>query len=413
MTLAGTFPFNNNQYDCLVCPTAPFQYHLNFHHQPDPKALALTSPEATQAAHTFHTSLPGYAPTPLVSLEAQAKHLGVEKLWVKDESHRFGLNAFKGLGGSYAIAENLCGKLGIPVDEKAFGILTSPETREKLGEITFVTATDGNHGRGVAWAARVFGHKSVVYMPKGSAQERLENIRAQGAEAEITHLNYDDAVRLASKMADEQGWVLIQDTAWDGYEDVPTHIMQGYTTLAHEIAQELDQPPTHLFLQAGVGSVAGGVAGYFAARYGKDRPVTVICEPDQADCLYRTATADDGNLHFVTGDMNSMMAGLCCGEPCTVSWDILKGTADCFVSCADHYAARGMILLGKPLGDDPRVISGESGAVTAGVLEGLMTEPRLADLRDRLSLDERSRVLLISTEGDTDKENYQRILSKI
>ena len=141
--------------------------------------------------------------------------------------------------------------------------------------------------------------------------------------------------------------------------------------------------------------------------------MTVICEPDQADCLYRTAKADDGHLHFVTGDMDSMMAGLCCGEPCTVSWDILKGVADCFVSCADYYAARGMILLGKPLGEDTPVVSGESGAVTAGVLEGLMTEPRLADLRDRLGLDETSRVLLISTEGDTDKENYQRILSKI
>ena len=388
-----------------------FQYYLNFHHQPDSKALALTSPEATQAAHTFHTSLPGYAPTPLVSLDAQAKHLGIAKLWVKDESHRFGLNAFKGLGGSYAIAEYLCGRLDIPVNGKAFSLLTAPETREKLGEITFVTATDGNHGRGVAWAARVFGHKSVVYMPKGSALERLENIRAQGAQAEITDLNYDDAVRLASQMAEERGWVLIQDTAWDGYEAVPTHIMQGYTTLAWEIAQELDQPPTHLFLQAGVGSVAGAVSGYFAALYGDQRPVTVICEPDQADCLYRTAKADDGNLHFVTGDMNSMMAGLCCGEPCTVSWDILQGVGDCFVSCADHYAARGMILLGKPLDGDPRVISGESGAVTAGVLEGLLTEARLADLRDKLGLNETSRVLLISTEGDTDRENYHRILN--
>ena len=158
--------------------------------------------------------------------------------------------------------------------------------------------------------------------------------------------------------------------------------------------------------------MAGAVAGYFAALYGEDRPVTVICEPDQADCLYRTAQADDGRLRFVTGDMNSMMAGLCCGEPCTVSWDILKGTADCFVSCADHYAARGMILLGKPLGKDARVISGESGAVTAGVLEGLMTDPRLTDLREKLGLNETSRVLLISTEGDTDRENYQRVLAK-
>lgn len=390
-----------------------FQYHLVASPKADPNALFVTSPEATAAAHGFHSSMEDYAPTPLVSLPGQAARLGIGQLWVKDESHRFGLNAFKGLGGSYAIASYLCEKLGIPVDEHAFAVLSAPEAREQLGEVTFVTATDGNHGRGVAWAARVFGHRSVVYMPKGSALERLENIRAQGAQAEITDLNYDDAVRLADRMAKEHGWVLVQDTAWEGYETIPTHIMQGYTTLAWEAAEVLPEPPTHLFLQAGVGSVAGAVAGYFAARYGENRPVTLIAEPDQADCLFRTAQADDGKLHFVTGDMNSMMAGLCCGEPCTVSWDILHGVADCFVSCADHYSARGMQLLGRPVENDPTVVSGESGAVTAGVLEGIMTEPRLAGLRKALNLNETSRVLLISTEGDTDRENYKKILNSI
>ena len=387
-----------------------FQFFQNPPSPPDPQALALVSPAAVAGAHAFHSAIPGYTPTPLVSLPAQAKALGIGQLWVKDESKRFGLNAFKGLGGRYAIAQYLCDRLGIPVDEHAFAALTSPAAKEKLGEVTFVTATDGNHGRGVAWAARIFGHRSVVYMPKGSARERLENIRAQGAQAEITDLNYDDAVRLAARMAEEQGWMLIQDTAWEGYEDIPTHIMQGYTTLAWEIGQALDQPPTHLFLQAGVGSVAGAVAGYFAGLWRDRRPVTVVAEPDQADCLFRTARADDGQLHFVTGDMNSMMAGLCCGEPCTLSWPILKHTVRCFVSCGDGYAARGMRLLGRPLGDDPAVISGESGAVTAGVLAGLCTEPRLASLRQALGLNEQSRVLLISTEGDTDRENYRRIL---
>lgn len=375
-----------------------------------PAALGPTLPSAVEAAHRFHRSLPGYAPTPLVALPAQAARLGLGSLWVKDESHRFGLNAFKGLGGSYAIAAYLCEELGIPLDEGAFAALTAPENRARSGRKTFVTATDGNHGRGVAWAARLLGHDAVVYMPKGSARERLENIRAQGAKAEITDLNYDDAVRLADRMAREQGWILIQDTAWPGYEATPTRIMQGYTTLAGEIAQVLDQPPTHLFLQAGVGSVAGGVAGYFAALWGDRRPKTVIVEPDRADCLYRTARANDGRLHFVTGDMDSMMAGLCCGEPCTVSWEILKSVADGFVSCGDHYAAQGMRLLGRPLGADPAIVSGESGAVTAGVLEGLMTEPRLAPIRAALGLDETSRVLLLSTEGDTDRENYRRIL---
>lgn len=377
--------------------------------------LTLTSPEQAEKTARFHRGLPGYAPTPLVTLDAFASKVGVGKVWVKDESKRFGLNAFKALGGSYAMGEYLAGKLGVPVDDTTFAKLSAPQAKERLGEITFVTATDGNHGRGVAWSACLLGQKSVVYMPKGSAAERLENIRAQGADAEITEYNYDDAVRLADRMAKERGWVLVQDTAWPGYEQVPAHIMQGYTTLAQEIAAQLEQAgeekPTHLFLQAGVGSFAGAVLGYFSALWGDERPVTVIMEPDQADCVYRSAEADDGTLRFVTGDMNSMMAGLCCGEPCTISWNILNAYADAFVSCGDGYAARGMRLLGIPEGDDPVVVSGESGAVGAGVLEGIMTEERLRPMRESLGLNEHSRVLLISTEGDTDRENYRKILT--
>ena len=392
-----------------------FAYLLRRRGEKPAASLALTCREQAEKTACFHRGLPGYAPTPLVSLDGFAAKIGVGKVWVKDESKRFGLNAFKALGGSYAMGEYLAEKLGVPVDETTFERLCSPQAKERLGDITFVTATDGNHGRGVAWSARLLGQKSVVYMPKGSAAERLENIRAQGAEAEITEYNYDDAVRLADRMAKERGWVLVQDTAWPGYERIPAHIMQGYTTLAHEIADQLErageEKPTHLFLQAGVGSFAGAVLGYFASLWGEERPVTAIMEPDQADCVYRSATADDGTLHFVTGDMNSMMAGLCCGEPCTISWEILNAFADAFISCGDGYAARGMRLLGRPAGDDPAVVSGESGAVGAGVLEGIMTEERLRPLHEALRLDEHSRVLLISTEGDTDRENYKKILS--
>lgn len=393
-----------------------FEYILRRRGEKPAASLELTSQEQAAKTCRFHQGLPGYTPTPLVSLDGLAGKLGVKKLWVKDESKRFGLNAFKALGGSYAIGEYLAGKLGKPIEELTFDMLCSDQAREKLGEITFVTATDGNHGRGVAWSARLLGQKSVVYMPKGSALERLENIQAQGAEAEITEYNYDDAVRLADRMGKERGWVLVQDTAWPGYEQIPAHIMQGYTTLAREIAQQLEacgeDKPTHLFLQAGVGSFAGAALGYFTALWGAERPVTAIMEPDQADCVYRSAKADDGQLHFVTGDMNSMMAGLCCGEPCTISWEILNAYADAFISCGDEYSARGMCLLGRPVGNDPVVVSGESGAVGAGVLEGIMTEERLAPLRQALGLNENSRVLLISTEGDTDRENYKKILSE-
>jgi len=380
---------------------------------PRPAAdLSLTHPEQVERVRAFHRSIPHYQPTPLARLNGLADRLGVAALWVKDESKRFGLNAFKGLGGSYAIACELARRLGRPLEELSFETLC--RSAETLGVLTFVTATDGNHGRGVAWAARELGHRAVVYMPKGSAQERLDNIRAQGAQAEITDLNYDDAVRLAARMAREKGWILVQDTAWPGYEEIPAQIMQGYTTLAYEIAEQLEgEMPTHLFLQAGVGSFAGAVLGAFAARWGENCPVTCIMEPDKADCIYRTAKADDGALHFVTGDMDSMMAGLCCGEPCTVSWEILNAYARGFISCGDGYSALGMRLLGRPAGEDPAVISGESGAVGAGVVSAIMTEERLAPLQQALGLDERSRVLLISTEGDTDRENYRKILETI
>ena len=375
-------------------------------------SLALTDLAQAQAASRFHAGLPGYAPTPLVERPALAARLGVGKFWVKDESHRFGLNAFKALGGSYAMGKYLAKRLGKELDELTFDQLCGEDTRRELGDITFVTATDGNHGRGVAWSARLLGQKSVVYMPKGSAQERLENIRAQGAQAEITPYNYDDAVRLADRMGKEHGWVLVQDTAWPGYEEIPAHIMQGYTTLAREIGEQLQgEIPTHLFLQAGVGSFAGAVLGYFTALWGDDRPVTVIVEPDQADCVFRSAQANDGKPRFVTGDMNSMMAGLCCGEPCTISWEIIDAYADAFISCGDGYSAQGMRLLGRPEGEDTRVVSGESGAVGAGVVEAILSEERLSDLREALGLDENSKVLIISTEGDTDQANYQKIVN--
>ena len=390
-------------------------YCLNHTTQPKSAALAHTDQEAVERAMAFHRTIPGYQPTPLVSLPALARELGVDKLWVKDESKRFGLNAFKALGGSYAIARWMGERLGLTGDQLTFPALTAPEARERLGAVTFVTATDGNHGRGVAWAARELGQQAVVYLPKGSARERLENIRALGAQAEITDLSYDDAVRLAARKGEENGWVLIQDTAWPGYEEIPGWIMEGYTTLAGEIFDQLaqagEEPPTHLFLQAGVGSFAASVLDSALCRWGKGCPVTVIVEPDQADCLYRTAKAADGQMHPVTGEMHSMMAGLCCGEPCTLAWDILGPCADAFLSCSDDYAALGMRLLGKPRGSDPAIVSGESGAVGVGTLAGILQEEELHDLCWTLGLDERSRVLCISTEGDTDRTNYQKILS--
>ncbi|MBR4888246.1 MAG: diaminopropionate ammonia-lyase [Clostridia bacterium] len=384
-----------------------------FHHKSkDAQVLSPVSVEEVGRVRLFHSGIEGYAPTPLVSLPGLAKRLGVVEVWVKDESKRFGLNAFKGLGGSFAIGKYLCEELGISMDEQAFAALRTPQAMEKLGQRTFVTATDGNHGRGVAWAAHVLGHNAVVYMPKGTVEERLRNIQALGAHAEILEVNYDDAVRHAAAMAEKHGWVLVQDTAWPGYEAIPTAILQGYTTMVQEAADELTQAPTHVLLQAGVGSMAGAVLGHCCSLWKDTPPTAVIVEPDKADCHYRTAKANDGTLHIVEGDMNSMMAGLCCGEPCSLSWPILNAWADAFVSCSDEYSARGMRLLGKPAENDPAIVSGESGAVPAGVLEAICLDPALVELKTALKLNEASRVLLISTEGDTDKENYRRILAQ-
>ncbi len=372
--------------------------------------LDFMSLENAKKVQAFHASFPVYKETPLAVLRETAGLLGIDNIYVKDESYRFGLNAFKVLGGSYAIGNYLAQKLGKTISEMPYERLVSEEVRKELGDITFVTATDGNHGRGVAWTAGRLRQRAVVYMPKGSAAERLENIRAEGAEASITDLNYDGAVRLANRQAQEKGWVMVQDTAWEGYEDIPQWIMQGYGTMGYEAYTQLPEKPTHIFLQAGVGSMAGAVAGFFAGVYGKDRPIITIVEPDKADCIFRTAKAADGRLHFVTGDMDTIMAGLACGEPCSIGWNVLKDYADYFISCPDYMAAQGMRNLGNPAAGDSRVIAGESGAAAFGCVSEILRNPRYAQIKERLKLNKTSRALFFNTEGDTDRENYRSIV---
>lgn len=370
------------------------------------------SVDTIMKVNKFHKGFQEYSVTPLHNLKRLAKHVGVKNILLKDESYRFGLNAFKVLGGAYAIGHYLANKLGMDISEVSFEYLRSKEVKEKIGEITFVTATDGNHGRGVAWAANQLGQKSVVYMPRGSSQVRLDNIRKEGSDASIIDGNYEDAVELSDKMAKENGWVVIQDTAWEGYEDIPTWIMQGYGTLIHEAIDQLEEygldKPTHVFLQAGVGSFAGSILGYLVDKYKEDRPVTVVVEPDYANCLYLSSLS--GKREIVEGDMPTIMAGLACGAPNTVSFELLKDYADGYLSCPDYVAARGMRILAAPLKGDPQVISGESGAVGIGVISLIMERNEYKNLRDSLKLDENSVVLLISTEGDTDPEKYIEIV---
>jgi diaminopropionate ammonia-lyase len=377
-------------------------------------SVDLFAPQKIDKARTFHRSFQEYSETPLHRLDNLAEMLGVGGIFVKDESFRFGLNAFKVLGASFAIAQYLAKRLGTDVDHFDFSALTSPEIRKRLGDITFVAATDGNHGHGVAWTARKLNQRAVVYMPKGSSLARLERIRAEGATAFITDLNYDETVRLSNEEARKNHWVIVQDTAWDGYEEIPAWIMQGYGTLAMEAQEQIGQyglkKPTHIFIQAGVGSLAATVQGYFASIFGDDRPKTIIVEPNSADCFYRSVTANDEKSRCVTGDLATIMAGLACGEPNPLGWGILRDYCDMFVSCPDWVSAKGMRILANPLGNDPCIISGESGAVTAGLLASLMHEESLREARKILELGESSQVLLISTEGATDPEKYRRIV---
>ncbi|MDR1677532.1 MAG: diaminopropionate ammonia-lyase [Deltaproteobacteria bacterium] len=383
--------------------------------QPGQKGAALDDYSDSVASEviSFHQSIRNYAPTPLVNLKGLSGHLSLGQIWLKDESKRFGLNAFKVLGGSYAIGRYLAEKMGARISDLGFAGLSSAEAKAKFGQLTFVTATDGNHGRGVAWTAQQLGHKAVVYMPKGSLQIRADNIRATGAECYVTDFNYDDAVRLANSKAQEHGWIMVQDTAWEGYEDLPRWIMQGYMTLAQEILDQLASQgmsaPTHVFLQAGVGSFAGAVLGRLTKALGPEAPKGVIVEPHQANCHYQSLLAGDGTPKAVGGLMETMMAGLACGEPSTLSWPVLRDYAVAAVSCADHIAANGMRLLAAPINGDTQVVSGESGAVSAGLLEYLMTTQPGRKMADSLGLGRDSRVLLISTEGDTSPEVYRQV----
>ena len=391
------------------------QWSDNHMEKSDDAHLGIMSLENVAKARAFHKSFPQYTVTPLARLDNLAARLGLNNLCVKDESYRFGLNAFKVLGGSFAMASYIADETGRDVSDMTYDYLTSDELARDFGQATFFTATDGNHGRGVAWAAKRLGQKAVVHMPKGSTKPRFDNIAAEGTTVTIEEVNYDECVRMAAAEADacERG-VIVQDTAWEGYEKIPSWIMEGYGTMASEAAEQLREAainrPTHVFVQAGVGSLAGAVVGYFANLYPDNPPTFVVMEATNAACLYKGAVAADGEPRIVTGDMPTIMAGLCCGEPNTLGWDILRNHVTAFVACPDWVAARGMRILGAPEKGDPRVISGESGAVGAGLISTLMTDDSYAELRDLIGLDKTSNVLMFSTEGDTDPEHYRKVV---
>ena len=353
---------------------------------------------ATENVRNLHKSLDAYTVTPLIELK---NFKGVRSIFVKDESKRFGLKAFKGLGGVWAIYNVVSRELGLnnPTLDKIFA------HREELAEMTFITTTDGNHGKGVSWAAGLFGCKSYVFMPKGTVEVRAQAIRDAGsAKVKITDMNYDDCVKYTAQLAEENHWHLIQDTSWSGYEEIPAQIMLGYSTLAYEALTQMNyQRPTHIFLQAGVGSMAGAIAAVFAEVFKDNPPRITIVEPTEVACFYETMRVGDGKIHSATGNCQTMMAGLNCATPCDLAWKILRRYAADTATISDDVAADAMRTLAKH-----KIISGESGCAGFALANAALDS---AELRRALELDSDSIIFVINTEGDTDPDNYKKILS--
>lgn len=374
----------------------------------------LFPPEVREATTNFHKQIPLFKPTDLVSLPTLAKELKVGGIWVKNEAQRLGLNSFKPLGGSFALYRFIQERLNIGDEKMSWDFLVSDEVKKRLGEITFASATDGNHGKGIAWASKQLGHKCEIYVHSDTSQERIDAIAQYGATVTVVQGNYDDAVRQVALDAKKNGWEIISDTSWPGYSQVPTWIMQGYATMMGEIQNQLAshsiEKPTHVFVQAGVGALAAAVMGYYHSLFEKGAPISVIIEPERAACLLESAKKGDGKAHGVSGGLETIMAGLSCGEPSEVAWHVLDGIVDAFITAPDYIAARGMRMLAAPLGTDSPIVSGESGSVGIGMLYSIVKDKRLSELKETLKIDEKSHLLFINSEGDTDPIHYRQIV---
>ena len=363
------------------------------------------------AAFAEISSWPGYAPTPLVSLPELAQALGIAELLYKDERGRFGLGSFKALGGAYAVANVL--RLKVQQAHQLAHVsskqLLSGAFKEAIGAATVTCATDGNHGRSVAWGARLFGCHCVIYVHETVSQGRRDAIARYGADVREVKGNYDDAVRFAAATAAEQGWTVVSDTSYPGYRDIPLDVMHGYGVMASEIVTQMSNvaPPTHVFAQAGVGALASAVCANFWLQWGTQRPLFVVTEPTQADCVYQSLQA--GQRSVVHGTLDTVMAGLACGEVSELAWEILQGGTNIAIAIDDAYALEAMRMLAKPQGNDPVIVAGETGGVGLAALLAARDHP---DIRQQLGLNAQARVLLLGSEGDTDPLIYQQVVGK-
>lgn len=352
------------------------------------------------APREFHRRLPGYAPTPVVDLPEVAREIGVASVTAKIETERFGLPAFKILGASWAIYRELCRR--VPGIEGRWETLDDlREAISPLGEVTFVAATDGNHGRAVAHMAALFGQRAHILVPDGMAQARIEAIEGEGATVEVVDGSYDDAILLSARMADEHH-IVISDTSWPGYEDVPQDVIDGYSTIFTELEDQLRHTPaplpTQMFVQMGVGAL--GAAAIRSAMDWEAKVVSV--EPADAACILASLRAKAPVE--VPGPHRSIMAGLNCGIPSPIAWPVLWTGIDLALAIPDDAAREAMRVLARA-----GVVAGETGAAGLGGVLSLASSDDWARMRRYLKLDDRSHVLVVVTEGATDPAAWEAI----
>jgi diaminopropionate ammonia-lyase len=338
---------------------------------------------------------PRHAPTPLLSLPGLAGRLGLGAISVKDESQRFGFGAFKALGGVIAVYNVLSGAVGEAYHSSAgFAEILNGHYREITGSYVFATASSGNHGRSVAAGARLFGNRCVVFLPSFTSDQKEQAIRQRGAEVVRVDGDYDAAVAECRRQSQRNGWTIISDTSWEGYDSVPRSVMRGYCVLAHEALEQSRQAPTHVFVQAGVGGLAAAVIGYLWAVLA-DRPVFVVVEPASADCWFQSNLA--GKPTPASGDAATAMGGLACREISPVTWPVVGLRADWFMTIEEDSVAPARRLLAHPLDGDPAIASGPSGCAGLAALTRACTDEAAFKA---LKLGSRARVLLINSEGN-------------
>jgi len=384
---------------------------LNPHAAPGygPAQAAVLNDAAFALAKDTITAWPGYAPAPLHALPGLAARAGIAALHYKDESTRFGLGSFKALGGAYAvlrlIAREIAARKGIA--EPRVEAIMSGEHVDVVGQITVCCATDGNHGRSVAWGAQEFGCRCVIFIHATVSERRKAAIEAYGAEVRRCEGNYDDSVREAQATATREGWFVVSDTSYPGYTEVPKDVMQGYELMAAEAADQLDAPPTHVFVQTGVGGVAAAVAAQMQRRFGSAAPKVILADPENSACWVATIRA--GAPTPAEGDLDTLMAGLACGEVSLLAWEVLKPLACAVVSVADDDAVALMRRLADPLPGDPAIVAGESAVAGLAALLATAVNP---DAAAALGLGPQSRVLVFGTEGDTDPDLYDKLVGR-